>query len=321
MKVEGWQSLPYLVEDEGKIKASILVLKKRIPLLGGSILYAPRGPVVGFKEASVVNFLLKELKNLGQENKAIFIRIDPDIREEDDLATSMFLKNGFKELSDTWSFWNAPKYLLRLKLTGTEEELFSRMSSSQRNQIKGARKKGVLVNSETTAEDVGSFFDLMVKTSRLKKIPHRKFDYYRNLYEMFISEGKGRLFFANYEGKRIATGITLRIGKKSWLMYMASDEKSRKLNANRLLQWEMISWAKKEGCTLYDFRGTAVDYPPDPKNPNYGVYSFKKDFAPDLAILAGYYDLVLRRFHYKIFRLVERMLLPFFIKVYNLLKR
>jgi len=82
----------------------------------------------------------------------------------------------------------------------------------------------------------------------------------------------------------------------------------------------MISWAKREGCTLYDFRGTAVDYPPDPKNPNYGVYSFKKNFGPELVILTGYYDLVLRRFYYKLFRFIETKLLPFLLRIYILFK-
>lgn len=321
MEGEGWESLPYLVEDLGKIKASILLLKKKIPFLNSSIIYAPRAPVVDFKETPVVNFLINQLEGLGRENKAIFIRIDPDVNEEDNLIDCVLSKARFTKSCQTWSFWNAPKYLLRLKLNGTEEDLFSRMNASQRNQIRGARKKGVLISSETKAEDLASFFSLMVETSRLKKIPHRKFDYYRALYENFISRGKGKLFFADYEGQRVATGITLRMGRKSWLLYMGSNGKGRKVNANRLLQWEMILWAKKEGCSLYDFRGTAVDYPPDPKNPNYGVYSFKKDFTPDLVILIGYYDLVLSKFYYRLFRLVESKLLPFFMKLYAFLKR
>lgn len=320
MKAEGWESLPYVVEDRGTIRASILLLEKKIPSLSRSILYAPRGPVVDFKDVSMLDFLLKQLRDFGNKRKAIFIRMDPDVGEENRSVNSIFIENGFRKLSETWSSWNAPKYLLRLRLDGTEEQLFSRMNSSQRNQIKSGKKKGVLVDSETTTEDLSSFFHLMVQTSQLKKIPHRKFDYYRRLYEVFVSKGKGKLFFANHEGERVATGITLRMGKKSWLMYMASSEKGRKLNANRLLQWEMILWAKKEGCALYDFRGTAVEYPPDPKNPNYGVYAFKKEFGPDLVILAGYYDLVLRRFSYKFFRILERKALPFVIRLYTLFK-
>ncbi|MCJ7496673.1 MAG: aminoacyltransferase, partial [candidate division Zixibacteria bacterium] len=126
MKEEGWENLPYIVEDQGEIKASILVLKKKIPVLGGSILYAPRAPVAKLEDTPVINYLLSELKNLGKEHRAIFLRIDPDIGEDNQQMNSIFLKNGFRKLPQTWSYWNAPKYLLRLKLMGTEEELFSK---------------------------------------------------------------------------------------------------------------------------------------------------------------------------------------------------
>ena len=103
-------------------------------------------------------------------------------------------------------------------------------------------------------------------------------------------------------------------------MYMASNETARKLNANRLLQWEMILWAKREGCDLYDLRGIAVDYPPNPGNANYGVYAFKKDFEPELVELAGYYDLVLRKVYYTWLRFIEAKFLPLFMKAYVLFK-
>ena len=119
-----------------------------------------------------------------------------------------------------------------------------------------------------------------------------------------------QLFLGSFEGEVITAGMSVSYGKRAWLLYAASDPKSYRLRANRTLQWEMIKWAHAQGCTRYDFRGTATNDPPNPNDPGYGVYQFKKSFGPEFTRLIGYYDLVRRPALYRMARIAEEYLLP-----------
>jgi peptidoglycan pentaglycine glycine transferase (the first glycine) len=127
--------------------------------------------------------------------------------------------------------------------------------------------------------------------------------------------GGVELFLGRYEGKTIAAGMSVRYGKKAWLLYAASDREYYKLRPNRTLQWEMIKWARREGCIRYDFRGTATSDPPSTKDPGYGVYEFKRSFGPEFTRLEGYCDLVASPTLYRLFRYAEEKGLPLVFRV------
>lgn len=123
--------------------------------------------------------------------------------------------------------------------------------------------------------------------------------------------------FAEIGSKRIACGMSLQFGNKSWLMYAATDENGYNFRASRAVQWEMIKSASDNGCKMYDFRGTATGRTPSSNDPGYGVYEFKKKFGPEFVVLDGYYDYVLRPFLYKFFRFAEVFALPIVYSAYK----
>ena len=47
-KSMGWEALPLVLEQDGEIRAALLILKRRLPLplLKKCIFYSPRGPVI-----------------------------------------------------------------------------------------------------------------------------------------------------------------------------------------------------------------------------------------------------------------------------------
>jgi lipid II:glycine glycyltransferase (peptidoglycan interpeptide bridge formation enzyme) len=306
----GWEPIRLMAFREDRPCGAMQVLRKRLP--GGfAVLCAPRGPVADPADGEVLAALFAAARRL--PGLAASLRLDPYWTED---APSALSAAGALLLPETWSYWNAPKYVFWLDLDPGLEVLSKRLASSQRSEIRYPAKHGVTF-TRGDASDVGAFHALMAETARHKGIACHGQDYYRGLLEGFGALGMADLVFAEFEGKKIATGLTVRYGDKAWLMYAASDKDHYHLRANRALQWEMIRAAAEAGCRRYDFRGTATGNPPDPKDPGYGVYEFKKSFGPEFVSLVGYCDVVFQPLLHRIFRFAETRGLPMAYDLYK----
>jgi lipid II:glycine glycyltransferase (peptidoglycan interpeptide bridge formation enzyme) len=302
---QGWEPYFFALEDAGRIIGGTLVQKKRLPVIGKSLLYSPRGPLLAANSPGFLTELVGEIRQFADRNRAIFWRTDPYLTHGE--AGVTFPTAGFVQVHREWSYWNAPKYLMHLPLEGTAEDVFKKLGSTARNETRQAVKSGVTVDYGTV-DDLDDFFALMIRTAEKKKIPHHDLVYYRTLYETLGKSGMAQLFLARREGMTGSAGISLRFGSTAWLLYLASDYSVK--YSNRALQWEMVKWAVEAGCTRYDFRGTACNFPPRETDPGYGVYKFKKSFGADTAVMAGYYDLVCSPTWYRMFRSIEQVVLP-----------
>ena len=60
----GWEAIRLLVEEDGKPVAAVSLLKRKIPVIGMSIFYAPRGPVWDITNEDVFDFLLSDRKSV-----------------------------------------------------------------------------------------------------------------------------------------------------------------------------------------------------------------------------------------------------------------
>ncbi|MCP4538079.1 MAG: peptidoglycan bridge formation glycyltransferase FemA/FemB family protein, partial [Chloroflexi bacterium] len=82
-----------------------------------------------------------------------------------------------------------------------------------------------------------------------------------------------------------------------------SSNRHRKLMPSYLLQWELIKWAKSQGCRTYDLWGIPDQVgqyasegkePPDNQRTDglWGIYRFKRGFGQDMIYYVGAYDYV-----------------------------
>lgn len=96
----GWQPLPLILEKDGEIEASLLILKKKLPLpwLNRCIFYAPHGPVVDIENEELCQALFVGTERVARDHKAIFIKIDPHIPDNEKikciLSNCNFQKNN-----------------------------------------------------------------------------------------------------------------------------------------------------------------------------------------------------------------------------------
>jgi lipid II:glycine glycyltransferase (peptidoglycan interpeptide bridge formation enzyme) len=317
---QGWTPRYGVLEETGSIRAAILLLERGAPGLRRAtrMYFAPRGPAVEPSDLTGTDALLSEVARYVRSSGAVFMRCEPYWTEAQAFGGRGSPPAVLKRVPRDWSYWNAPRFVFWLDLTGDEAALMSRLTPGCRKDVRrGYRDVTFQAGSES---DIPEFYRLMTLTGHQKGIAYHDLEYYRELCRVLGDSVKVQLFFGRLGNEAITTGMSIAYGRKAWLMYAASDPAHYKLRANRAQQWEMLKWAQSLGCERYDFRGTSTGDPPDPADPGYGVYEFKKSFGPEFTRLAGYFDLVQRPIRYRMFRIAEEHVLPAAYKIRMWLK-
>lgn len=306
----GWMPLRLLVTKDGAPVAAISILKRKLPFFNRSILYAPRGPVIGKEcEPAGEDFFWQEVIKLGRQHGAILLKIDPDIPEPNEVELEHLADIGFRLAGDDDGFGGVqPRYVFRIDITPSEEDLMAGMASKTRYNVRLAGRRGVKVRVGENKDDLRIFYDILKETAERDRFLVRDFSYFDSMFDLFIERGTARLFLAEYEGEVIAGTIAFCCGDRVWYLYGASSNKRRNVMPNYLLQWEMIRWAKSMQCSVYDMRGV----PPteDPEDPLSGLYRFKKGFGGEFTEFVAEQDLCLSPFWYFIWK----KLVPIYLK-------
>jgi len=300
----GWEPLRLVIEDGGEIVAAVSLLKRRLPGMGKAIFYAPRGLVVDFSNKELFSYLLEQIAVLAKEHGAILLKIDPDIAAPNQAVEQLLQDTGFHPVGSGEGFEGVqPRYVFRLDITPSMEELFANLHSKTRYNIRLAGRRGVEVKDDCTKEDLKDFYKILKVTAERDKFLVRSYDYFEIIWDQLVENGLAKLFMAYYQGKPISGTLAFRMGHITWYLYGASSNEHRKVMPNYLLQWSMIEWAKAQGSTLYDFRGVPGHLTED--NPLYGLYRFKKGFNGDYVQFIGEYDLVYSKLYYSLWNVAE----------------
>jgi peptidoglycan pentaglycine glycine transferase (the first glycine) len=280
----GWSATRWLLEEaDGTVRGGALVLRRRLPRLPFGLLYVPKGPIVGCDDVEAWDATLAHLERLSRDQRAIFIKIDPDVEATQATVTSILDKRNWRPSAEQVQFRNS----MTLDLTQDEESLLAAMKSKWRYNIRLAKRKGVQVRSGTT-QDLPLLYDMYRETSLRDGFVIRPFDYYIDAWGSFIDRGLACPFIASVDGDAIAMVILYRFGDRAWYLYGASREQHRNKMPNHRLQWEAMRWAKSKGCQVYDLWGAPDEL--DESDPMWGVYRFKQGFGAELVRYIGAYD-------------------------------
>ena len=300
-----WLPLRLVIEEDGKIIAAISLLKRKLPFLGYSLFYTPRGPVINdIKDEKTMDFIWQAVAKLAKEHKAMILKIDPDISEQNQEFVDYFQRAGFKRVGGSEGFEGTqPRFVFRLDISPSEDELLANMHNKTRYNLRLAVKKGVTIREASSKEDLDVFYQVLAETAKRDKFLIRNKQYFEIIWQEMVAKGKAKIFLGEFEGKVIAGTLLMLCGAKAWYLYGASSNAHRNVMPNYLIQWHMIKWAKANGCTMYDFRGVPGELTED--NPLYGLYRFKKGFNGEFIGFIGEYDLVFVPFVYKLWNLAE----------------
>ena len=263
------------VYENNEIVAAALIIKYQL-LFNKSYFYSPRGPI--FKKLEAHKILLEEIKEIAKEENVIFWRIEPSTDGK------IF---GSKKVADV-----QPSKTVILDLKKTSDEIFTKMHSKTRYNIRLAEKQGVKIY-EKTGEGAEVFLKLLKETSlrdQFRAHPDNYYSHLLNFNPQFV-----RLYVAEYENKILAANLMIFSSKTATYLHGASSNLHRNVMAPYLLHWFIIQEAVKNGYFYYDFWG--ID---EKKWP--GVTRFKKGFNGEEVIYPGTFDLPFSNFWYNVYR-------------------
>ncbi len=297
-----WITEVILAEDVNKkIIGSLTVWVRKIPIFG-NIMYAPRGPICDIHNLEVLKQLTEGAKILAKKYKAIVLRIEPDIKSDDEKYRNLMLELGYLIKDDAKNFREEiqPRYVFRLDVKDkTEDELFKNLHQKTRYNVRLATKKGVTIK-DGTKEDLKDFHKIMITTGKRDGFIIRPLEYFEKMYDALGPEHM-KILMAYYEGKPISGVIPIIYGNKTWYLYGASSNEHRNLMPNYLLQWEMIKLAVANKSEIYDLRGV-----PGIADDSNGLYRFKKGFGAEYTEFIGEVYIPFKPLTYKLYKFSEK---------------
>jgi peptidoglycan pentaglycine glycine transferase (the first glycine) len=317
----GWRVIPKQWFDaQGRLEAAALVLER--PLLVGRfdtglrILYTPRGPVMDWRNRDLRQRVLADLIHLARQEKAILVKIDPEVRLGEGIPGSSqdrpdpeglqfqeeISQSGWVLSNEQVQFRNSAW----LDLRGSEDDWLTRMKQKTRYNVRLAQKKGIQVR-DGCAADYAFLYHLYAETSLRDGFVIRSENYYHDVWQTFQSSNLLDILIAEDNGHPIAAVFLFHFGEKAWYLYGMSNNESREKMPNYLLQWEAMRRAEERGCTVYDLWGAPEVF--DESDSMWGVFRFKEGLGSQVVRTLGAWDYPCRPWLFKIYtRTLPRVL-------------
>ncbi len=256
--------------------------------------YLPKGSL---PDEAMLDALLK----LGKEKQLIFIKLEPNVRQEEGKSALSKLNKTFdlrpgKPIFTPHSFW--------IDLSRSEKELLVLMKPKTRYNVRLAQRHGVKVAEDNSETAFAEYLRLTFETTKRQRFYAHDRQYHRQMWEVLRPSGIAHLLTATWEGQILVAWIVFIFNGRLYYPYGASANEHRDLMASNLLMWEAMRFGKNQGCKMFDLWG-ALGPNPDPKDPWYGFHRFKEGYGGELVEFVGSYDLVVNPQLYSLFRFAD----------------
>ena len=248
--------------DNHELIAVALLLERKL-MLGYSYFYCPRGFTLDYKDKKLIKSFTNSLKEFAKKRKALFIKIDPDIKlhtldiegniiddaENNEDLIPYLKKLGYKHLGFNKNFENnQPRYTFRLNLSPSIEEITKNFHPTTRKII----NKGNPFNLELTKNDpttIDAFFETMSQTADRENIVNHTYEYYKHYYETLHKENMSDLYVVTVNVEKLKKTYQEKINTLEANIAKMSDEKYKnsEKNANKKQEFiNQLTKAKKE---------------------------------------------------------------------------
>lgn len=248
--------------DQNQLVAVALLLERSL-MFGYTYLYSPRGYVIDYKDKPLLKSFTEDLKKFAKKKKALFVKIDPDVKlhdldidgniinnkENNEDLVPYLEKLGYKHLGFNKNFENnQPRYTFRLSLKPTIEEITKNFHPTTRKII----NKNNPYNLELIKNDpktIDAFFETMSQTADRENIVNHSYDYYKNYYKTLHKENMSDLYVVTVNVDELKKTYQEKISNLETSINKMSDEKYKdsEKNANKKQEFiNQLTKAKKE---------------------------------------------------------------------------
>jgi lipid II:glycine glycyltransferase (peptidoglycan interpeptide bridge formation enzyme) len=262
---------------------------------GVKYLYAPYGPTAHTKQD--LDEAIKSLVCTAKKLKLDFVRCEP-VGVDMDTVTSLKLRKVRSV---------QPQESLIIDLKQDIPVLRSQLTSSHRNTINGAERRGLVLRSSTDMSDLKLFLDLMHETSKDRRFHAYPDKYYQILAETLIPLGLAKFFVAEHEGRAVSVSLCMDYLTSRAYSYTGNDPSSRNLRATAPLVWKIIEDSKAEGLESLDLWGIAP-LGSDKNHPWAGFSEFKHSFGGTEVFYSGTWEIPISKVKYHSHRIAKQLL-------------
>lgn len=299
----GWTPIRQAMVENGTIRSASQILVRSLPYNLGRLAYVPKGPVLDYRDTSLLACSLAALRELAAEQRVLSLKIEPEVVEPESTERQL-LAAGLKP---------APAVQMRstiwIDLRASEEEILARQKPKTRYNTRLSARKGVIVSS-SCVEGVDAWYEMFRVTAKRDGFSIHGLEYYRSVLEILGQRDMAKLLLAHHDGELLAGIIVFRFGRLAQYMYGASSNSKRNLMAPYLLQWEAMRWAKEAGATTYDLWGIPERL--EENDDLWGVYRHKRGYGGEIVRYIGAYDIVQSPWQHFV---LERVARPLFKQV------
>lgn len=264
----------------------------------GKYLAIAGGPILDWKNRKIVDLVFKDIKEVGEKEKCVFVRVRPQLE----------LSDGSLKLMRELGLKKAPMYLSVeyagiLDLHKSEEEILAGASQGFRRKLRKAKKVGIEIKAETSDEAINEFCKLEKKHAERQKYVAFSESFLKNQFEAFREGGEILIYTARFEGEILAMNFMVFYGPEASYHYGVSSELGTKYSAAPLLHLSAMDEARKRGCIRYNLWG--IVGLEEKSHRFYGVSEFKRSFGCEELKYTPAHDLILKPLSYQKTKIVE----------------
>jgi peptidoglycan pentaglycine glycine transferase (the first glycine) len=190
----GWKPTRLLFEGGSQVRAVASVLCRQLPRFPLRVMYVPKGPLLDYSDDQLLSHVLASLEELARAQRAIFIKMDPDVCLEEGKVIEALRNRGWCPSCEQIQFRNT----ILIDLQQSEDGLLASMKAKTRYNIRLAARREVTVRVGGP-DDLPLFYEMYAQTSRRDDFIIRPFAYYGDAWGAFVEADLARLFLAEYE--------------------------------------------------------------------------------------------------------------------------
>lgn len=246
-----------LSDHSGPVASAVLSLRPYGPGFRGLICYG--GPIL--KDPSSPELwrgVLAALARYGRRQRGVFLRIWPWVPFAESAVPGL-TRCGMRPFERVI----AHGYTRSVDLSLSPEELLAQMHSSGRRDARACERKGVQVESGTSEDLLGHFWQLYTQSNEVKGLRSRPLPTLRAM----TAHGLGSVHVAMWEGQPTQGILLIHHPALPTTYYLCAgtNREVTGIPAGFLVHWKAMQWARERGFRVYDLGGIG-----DPADPSRG---------------------------------------------------
>lgn len=171
-------------------------------------------------------------------------------------------------------------------LTKSKSDLWARIHTNKRKNVKKAERAGITVEISESQEDWKSFVGLLKNTSSRAGFDPRLSEV-EELRREFRRKGSAKMFIARSNGEPVAGNFVITHRDTAYSYAAASNDCAWAVRPNDLAHWKAMEWACEHGYSRYNM-GAFPDPQPSEGTPLWGLWRWKREWRGELEKVSVY---------------------------------